>query len=128
NKLADDLTEYWRAEGKQQLAFGPCRKLLNLLFRNTVRWSEISSTNRGHLIRLLHVPLDEYSLVAIRAIAGSGELGQSIKIPTKPSMGFIQSLDQYVQIQGVMRQIASFAGMVPISLDLVAWNTAHGQF
>ena len=75
---------------------------------------------------MLHVPLDEFSLVAIRCVAGSGEFGPEIRIPSKPTMSFVQLPEYYSQLQQLMRGVADLAGVPPISIDLLAWNVAHG--
>lgn len=122
---AEHLARYWQSEGKRPLLFGPGRKLIDLLFKRVARCTEVAEANRDRLIRLLHVPLDEYSLAAVRQCAASEEFGPPIVIPATASMGWITSPQQYAQIQRLTRQIAAVAGVPPICLDLLAWDHAH---
>ena len=91
---------------KRALAFGRGRKLRNLLLKHILRWSEISTADRERLIGFLHVPLDEFSLIAVRKVAATGEFGFAVAIPSKPSMSFAKTPELYNQLQGVMQQIA----------------------
>jgi hypothetical protein len=126
--FADDLERQWLSEAKIPLAFGRGRKLRNLLMKHIVRWSGIPAADQGKLIGFLHVPLDEYSLIAFRRIAASGELGPKINIPKKPSMSFIKTPESYNQLQNLMQAVASQAKVPRISIDLVAWNLAHDKY
>jgi transcriptional regulator with XRE-family HTH domain len=121
---AMDLTRRWKAKGKKPLPFGPGRKLLDLLFKGVVRYAKIPDADRQRLIRFLHVPLDSFSLVAVRQCAASDEFGPPIKVPPKATMGFVTS-KQYPGLQQLMRGIAAVAGVPPICIDLVAWDQAH---
>jgi hypothetical protein len=125
--LAMELRDWWYSAGKKPLGVGPGRKLLNLLFKNTIRWSEIEASDRHGLIHLLHVPLDSFTLTAVRQIASTGEFGPVLNIPSKASIGFVTSLELYYRLQELMRKIASWAGVPAICIDLVAWNAAHGM-
>ena len=124
---ARHLTRYWLAQGKRPLKFGPGRKLLDLLFKGVIRHQQISNPDRARLIRFLHVPLDSFSLIAVRHCAASGEFGPRLSIPAKAKMGFVVSAAQYNQLQQVMRAIGAAAGVAPICIDLVAWDQNHGM-
>ncbi|MBP3955369.1 hypothetical protein J8F10_08760 [Gemmata sp. G18] len=122
---AADLTRYWEAEGKRPLKFGPGRKLLDLLFKRITCCTEVPAESRQLLIPLLHVPLDEFSLTAVRQCAASEEFGEPIDIPAAPSMGWVTSPELYANIQALMRHIAATASVPTICLDLLAWDHAH---
>ena len=124
---ARHLTRYWLAEGKKPLKCGPGRKLLDLLFKGVIRHEHISNSDRARLIRFLHVPLDSFSLIAVRQCAASGEFGTPVSIPANAKMGFVVSAAQYNQLQQVMRDISAAAGVAPICIDLVAWDQNHGM-
>ena len=124
---ARHLAKYWLAEGKKPLKYGPGRKLLDLLFKGVVRYAQISDSDRARLIRFLHVPLDSFSLTAVRHCAASGEFGARVSIPVSAKMGFVVSAAQYNQLQQVMRGIGAAAGVAPVCIDLVAWDHNHGM-
>ncbi|MCI0536551.1 MAG: hypothetical protein L0Z50_15130 [Verrucomicrobiales bacterium] len=127
DEQARHLTRYWRSEGKKPLRFGPGRKLLDLLFKGVVRHQDISDSDRARLIRFLHVPLDSFSLIAVRQCAASGEFGPRMSIPANAKMGFVVSPAQYNQLQQIMRGIGAVAGVAPICIDLVSWDQNHGM-
>lgn len=123
--LAADLARYWLAEGKRPLGFGPSMKLTALLLKSFARWSKLSPKRRSRMVGLLPVPLDSYSLLAIRECAASGRFGPPFGIPSNATMGLIDSEELYTQIQDLVRAVAKDAGVSPICIDLVAWNGAH---
>jgi hypothetical protein len=127
DELAMDLRDRWYSEGKKPLGIGAGRKLLNVLFKNAIRWSEIEPSDRKRLIQLLHVPLDSFSLGSVRQIASTGEFGPVLNIPSRASTGFVTSLELYYRLQELMRNITAVANVPPICIDLVAWNAAHGM-
>ncbi|MBN9519747.1 hypothetical protein J0H58_14695 [bacterium] len=94
-------------------------------FRQRIHCDEVPEEGRRRLIRFLHVPLDEFSLMAVRQCAASGQFGPPITIPSNPSMGWMASAEQYAQIESLIRQITGAAGVPPICLDLLAWDHAH---
>jgi hypothetical protein len=63
--FCDLLDQYWREEMGEGLHYGAARKLVNLLLKKIVLWTEIRDDHRARLISFLHVPLDQYTLVAI---------------------------------------------------------------
>ena len=125
NFHSEHLTRHWLVEGRKPLRFGSGRKLIDLLFKRVVRCTEVSEESRQRLIRFLHVPLDEYSLTAVRQCAASNEFGLSFAIPRTVSMGWVDSVERYSRVQQLMRQVATVAGVAPICLDLLAWDHAH---
>lgn len=124
---AAHLTRYWLAKGKRPLKFGPGRKLLDLLFKGIVRYAGISDADRARFIRFLHVPLDSFSLLAVRQCAASGDFGPRVAIPANAKMGFVTSAEQYNWLQQIMRRVSEAAGVTQICIDLVAWDQAHGR-
>jgi diadenosine tetraphosphate (Ap4A) HIT family hydrolase len=126
-QLAADLARYWLAKGKKPIAFGPSMKLTALLLKSLTRWSGLSASCRDRMIGFLPVPLDSYSLLAIRDCAASGRFGPPFRIPSNATMGFIDSQEHYTQIHDLARSVAKEAGVSPICLDLVAWDGAHAE-
>jgi hypothetical protein len=124
---ASDLSQYWLQEGEKPLPYGPGRKLLDLLFKGVVRHADIPIADRDRLIEFLHVPLDSFSLLAIRQCARSGAFGPRIDVPPTAKMGFVTAVERYNGIQEIIRRVAVEAGVAPICIDLVAWDQAHGS-
>ena len=122
---AKRLARYWLAETRTELPLGSGRKLLDLLFKKVIWWTEIPDADRQRLIPFLHVPLDKFSLAAVRQCAASGAFMPPIGIPRNASMGFVTSMKQYNRLQQLMQRIAGEAGVPPICIDLLAWNMPH---
>jgi hypothetical protein len=120
-----NLAAAWAVLGGKDLGFGPGMKLLNLLMKSILRSRRFSPAERGRLLPLLHVPLDKFSLAAVRRVARTGEYGPVVHIPRNPRMGFVTTRERYDGIQRVMRGLATAAGVAPICVDLLAWDLAH---
>jgi hypothetical protein len=118
-RLANDLSDYWSYRMGENLAFGPGRKLINLLMKEVARSESIEDARRGSLIERLHIPFDEYSLVAIRNCIGS------VRIPSKPAMGYVANQELYSTLQSDCRIVAREADVSPIFIDIAAWNYNH---
>ena len=124
--LRADIAECWERRGGKALRYGPGLKLINLLLKSVVRWQEFTHEQREKLIPLLHVPLDKFSLRAIRLFSNDPErVRRPVFIPRNASMGFVETRKQYRRIQGVMREIATVAAEPPISVDLLTWDLVH---
>jgi len=122
-----DLTDYWRAQTRIELPFGPCRKLVNLLHKSLLRADVIDDPDRKRVIPLLHVPHDSFCLAAVRQAAASGRFGVTMTIPRNATMGFITSEGQYEEFQQLLRAVAREAEVPPIAIDLFAWDRNHGR-
>jgi hypothetical protein len=122
---ASHLARFWQETATQPLGYGPQRKLTNLLLKSVCRWEGIADTRRERLIQWLHVPLDQYTLLAVRRFATAASGGTVRQIPRTATMSFVRSDEQYTAIQGVMRATADQAGMPVICVDLLAWDHAH---
>jgi hypothetical protein len=125
--LSRNFLRYW--EGKMgsgnTMAYGPSRKLPNLLMKAFVLWEGIDDTTRRTLIEYLHVPLDSFSLVGIRHCAKEypDKIGRSI--PCSATMSFVTDDQTYNSIQQTIREIARRADVPPVYFDVLAWNKAH---
>jgi hypothetical protein len=120
--LVADLADYWHRRGKKPIAFGPRMKLINLLLKALVRWEGFTEDQRANIIPLLHVPLDRYSISAVRRFAEVG-----VAIPETATMSFVKTRDIYDKVQQLMREVAAEAGVAPICVDMLAWDHAHGR-
>ena len=127
-RLSLGLNASWKRKmGRDNpFSYGPRMKLPNLLLKQQLLWKGIKSNQRKRLIGFLHVPLDRYTLVAIRNCLDKNNRSYKVcRIPKNPTMGFVKNEDIYTEIQNAMRAIAKKAGVPPIFLDVLAWDLAH---
>jgi hypothetical protein len=116
NQFSKRLNKTWLKQMGKPMPFGPLRKLPNLVLKQVVLWTGLSESQRGRLVRLLHVPLDSYTLIGIRRCIDDPE------IPRSASMGFVAGETMYNQLQGAIRRIAAKAKVPAIYFDELAWN------
>ena len=120
--FADDLRSSWprRTEDGERINYGQSRKLTNLLLRQCLFWNRIDDDERKRLLSLLHVPLDEYVLVALRKTLASS---YGIRLGAQPGMSSVTDKSMYAIIQRAIRDIAQSASVPPIYLDV--WPLMH---
>ncbi|HEY6290627.1 MAG TPA: hypothetical protein VI455_03570 [Terriglobia bacterium] len=114
------LRSYWKRQSKTPISFAHRRKLVDLLMKEVARLQELDKPVRKRLIRWLHVPLDTYSLAAIR---NCNEL--PFKITKSASMGFVRNRTAYDALQKTVGRVARRARVSPIMLDILLWNGPH---
>lgn len=120
--FADDLRSSWpqRTEDGERINYGQSRKLTNLLLGQCLFWNRIDDDERKRLLSLLHVPLDEYVLVALRKILASS---YGIRLGAQLSMSSVTAKAMYDTIQRAARDIAQSASVPPFYLDV--WPLMH---
>lgn len=127
-QFSEDLCHYWTNKMGRGMPYGPGRKLPNLLLKRLVKWNRLKKLGgegqRRHLIELLHVPLDKYTLASIRRCA-SDFPDFAVGIPPNVTMSFVDTEDRYIRIQEIMREISRQAGVPAIYLDVLTWNLKH---
>jgi hypothetical protein len=116
--LFNELSECWECVAEKPLSCGGAVKLINLLILHGCM-HDYELKNREELLRYIHVPLDKYVLAAIRRC----EIG--VEIPTDPSMGDVKNYDDYMKIQGFIRELARASGTEPVILNYIAWEETH---
>jgi hypothetical protein len=125
-KLSRNFQRYWRARTGKEIPFGPARKLPNLLLKRLCLFRDVEQETVHRLVWFLHVPLDKYSLAAIRYCVPVFPNPRAIgKIPSSPRMGIVRNEEMYAALQGGIRLVARGAQVPPIALDLLSWNAAH---
>ena len=125
---ARNLFDSWKERmGKERrIAYGPRMKLCNLLLKRLVLWEKIPESRRKVLISFLHVPLDQYTLMAIRnCIESDIERDMIGEIPKRATMNFVKNTTMYIGLQNIIREISTRAGVPAIFLDLLAWDKQH---
>lgn len=128
NNLSLELGHHWKKEMGEDyaLAYGQERKLINLLMKRFSLYDELKNEERFTLINLLHVPLEKYTLLAIRKCIHEFPEARIVgRIPTNPSMSFVLNESMYDALQSIFRRITERAGVPLIYLDLLAWDESH---
>lgn len=129
-RTAHDLDRHWRtevannldakhADGEKALAigFGRAAKLLNLSLKHLL-WLPWDIQAREGYIRALNVPLDSFTLQAIRLVC------RDLRINEDATMKFVENEDQYLAIQAAIRGLLP-AGYLPVHYELAIWNRTH---
>ncbi len=111
------LCKHWKQEMGYELGYGRGAKLLNLVFKALPTHHEISA--RKTLQKLLHVPLDSFSIRGLKKIV------REFKIPANASMGFIKDKKAYNKFQEKIRIIVKEAKVPPIYYDILVWGLSH---
>jgi len=119
SRVSDRFNSAWQAAMGAEISYGPRRKLPNLLLKELALWTGLDDAHRATLVRWLHVPLDKYTLLAMRNCV------TAVNIPKSATMRFVTSQAMYDRLQGVIREFAAKAQVPPIYFDNLAWNAAH---
>lgn len=124
--VVQSLQETWPKETGQKLGFGPSLKLVNLVAKNLCICEGIKSEDGKRVARYLHVPLDRYTIVALRNCSSDVSVA-AWKIPSGATMSFIQKPELYWAFQYRIRELACAADVPPIVFDFVCWNDPHSN-
>jgi hypothetical protein len=81
--------------------------------------ASLTDQQRRALIALLHVPLDSYTIVGLRAVA------PNLSIPKNATMKYIENAEQYTAFQDRIAAITRKAHVPPIYYDILAWDISH---
>jgi hypothetical protein len=114
-----DLRSTWTKRMNSDIGFGRGSKLFNLVLKKLSCFSSLDDDFRERFIRLLHVPLDSYTIVGLRRLIAHPV------IPAKPTMKFIEGPSDYRIIQQYIADVAGEAGVPAIYYDILAWDMAH---
>ena len=124
--LGLSLRRYWQDAMGQEMGYGHSLKLPNLLMKGVCVSSHLPKEFSDRLFGYLHVPLDSYSIIAVRncfdGFPAKAEIGP---IPANAAMGLIKSPEVYQAFQVFMRSLAKKARVPPIAIDILAWDRAH---
>ena len=103
------------------MGFGRAAKLFNLTCKSMLRHDQLTDSERDCLMKLLHVPLDSFTLQAIR------KLKPPFSIPSTASMGWLKMNDvaAYHQLQEWIRLKCEAVNVYPIHYEIAAWDQAH---
>lgn len=129
DSLAQHLRSAWKREMEgHPMPFGPSLKLPSLIMKWLCFSSEVPQPSFDRLIWRLHIPLDSYSIQAVRNCVSEFPNAVCIgRVPRSAGMGFITNVELYRAFQAGMRLLAQRAGVPPIVLDYVAWDGGHTE-
>jgi hypothetical protein len=125
NQFAADFRGHWKRQMGCEIPFGPSLKLPNLLMKGVCGLHEIPEATYNRLVWCLHVPLDSYSIQAVRNCIDARLKEQIGHIPSSAGMGFVKTREVYDGLQETIRLLAEKANVPPIALDILAWDEAH---
>jgi hypothetical protein len=119
--LGESLVADWGTTNDRgedsKMNMGVAMKIANLVLKHFAFSSQCQNPD---LIECLHVPWDSFALWPLRQI-WSGHPA----IPHSPSQGFVKTLSMYQQLHLLISGIAQEAGVLRITYEFWAWDTAH---
>jgi hypothetical protein len=119
HESANLLCARWQELTNSEMGYGRGAKLFNLVLKKLACLCSLSEEQRQALIPLLHVPLDSYTIVGLRAIA------PEFSIPRSATMKWVESPHQYTSLQTLISQLSQEARVPSIYYDILAWDKAH---
>lgn len=122
--LTRDLRRHWKREMGYEISFGPSLKVVNLVMKGAINAPEIPKATYNRLVQFLHVPLDIFTIEAIRNCIDLDLEKQIGRIPSSATMGFVKTPKIYDGLQEAIRRLAKKAKVPPIAFDFV-WDSAH---
>jgi hypothetical protein len=126
--LAASLRRHWRRRMGSAMPFGPSLKLPALLMKGACLSPEIPWRTLTRILWYVHVPLDSYTIQAVRhSIFDPGAAKLIGPIPASAGMGFVRDIHAYRAFQWTIRHLGVKAKVPPIALDILAWDAAHGS-
>jgi hypothetical protein len=120
--LVQDFQNCWQSRMGKEVPYGPAYKLPNLLLKCVALRPELPRSQRGQLVEWLHVPLDSYTIQALR---GWLTLPDGGRIPSGATMKFIRDANLYESLQSEIKGISGLAHVPPIAFDYLAWDASH---
>ena len=120
--LAKSLRGMWTRSAGKEMVFGPSMKLPSLVLKFICARDFAPTGNHG-LVTFLHVPLDSYTLAAIREVHNA--ISQDCRIPATATMGWVKNPRDYESIQTSIRTCTSHAGVPAIAFDILVWDSTH---
>jgi hypothetical protein len=127
SELVRGFTKYWNSR-MDEVEYGPYFKLPNLLVKRLCLYREVPLKDFNRLVWYLHVPLDSYTILAVKnCVESFPDFGTIGRVPRTASMSFVTSEKMYDSFQLGIREIAHEAGVPPIALDCLAWDAGHNE-
>lgn len=99
----------------EPMKLGPAIKLPSLVLKHLCGTTNVPKRSMKAATRFLHVPLDSYTLGAVRQVHNAGERGGRSRIPTGAGMGFVSDWQTYMDIHRTIQNCAAEAGVPPVT-------------
>jgi hypothetical protein len=124
--LVRDLRKHWKKKMKRTIPYGPSWKLPNLLVKRLCLYRELPAQAIDRIIWFLHVPLDKYTILAVKnCVSSFPDPGAIGKVPTGATMSFVKNRRMYNAFQSGIKELTWKAKVPPIALDCLAWDKHH---
>jgi len=120
SELIHNLNRYWSSVQGRKLSISQKCKIIDLFIKFLARTKVHNCKNlNNNLCKYGHVPLDKFSLLAIR------ENFYGIIISKNPSMGDIEDMATYYFLQDQIRTLTEKIKIPNLYFDYYAWNKFH---
>ena len=118
-KLVRSLELYCKRKANRPLTIAEKFKLVDLFIKAISRSNSITQQISEFLVQYGHIPLDKYSLNAIK------ELFYGIVVCNEPRMGNIEDKETYTFIQSQIYLLTSKSKVPNLYFDFYAWEMKH---
>jgi hypothetical protein len=124
--LGRSLRRRWEAKMEEEMGYGHSMKLPNLLMKGICVSPDLPRSVADRLVWHLHVPLDSFSIRAVRhCVRGSAVESVIGRVKASAAMGDVKTGEVYDGFQKLMRSLAGRANVPPIAIDILTWDGAH---
>lgn len=114
------LDRFWKQKQNKSLTLAQRNKIIDLFikFLSRAEIQEFSDLNKT-LLQFGHIPLDKFSLLAVK------DCFYGIVLSPNPRMGDIDNMDTYYFIQNQIRDLMIETRLPNLFFDFYAWNLQH---
>ena len=126
--LSANLRQFWlmRMGHDRAIGFGHSMKLPGLVMKGVCCSPCLPRPVFDRIVWFLHVPLDSFSIRALRCYLPGSPFAERIgTIPSSAMMGFVKTPQMYRTFQDCISHLCGEASVPPIALDILAWDAAH---
>jgi hypothetical protein len=121
-QLVKSFKNYCKRFGCRELSISETNKVVDLFTKVLAfRTDHPCEQQRKGLYKYANIPLDKFSLIAIR------ELFYGIVLSKNPSMGDIKHTETYDFLQSQIFQLTSSLDVPNLVFDFYAWNMSRSQ-
>lgn len=114
--VLSDLQVFWSKRDGGKPEFYQFNKLVDLFFKDLVRWEKLDKKTQVFLFNNIHVPLDKFSLDLLR------RSDPKLRIRKGVSMNYVNESNY----QSLQERIKAICRDLPVIVfDLYAWNETH---
>ena len=118
--IQKSLDRFWKQEQGKSLTIAQRNKIIDLFIKflsktETEGYPDLNKT----LLQFGHIPLDKFSLLAVK------DCFYGIVLSSNPSMGDIVEMPTYDFIQNQIRELMTEVKLPNLFFDFYAWNLQH---